>query len=69
VGKIDLDEVTYVWIRNTMELGRLGVSENLRGEIEKNPLVEIEATVDFDFDGENNLISPFMAAEEAAGTH
>jgi hypothetical protein len=67
VGKIDLDEVTYVWIRNTMELGRLALSENLRGQIEKNPLLEIEATVDFDFDGESNLISPFMPVEETAG--
>jgi hypothetical protein len=69
VGKLDLDEVTYVWIRNTMELGRLAVSENLRGKVEKNPLIEIEATVDFDFDGENDLISPFMPVEAAAGTH
>ena len=69
VGKIDLDEVTYIWIRNTMELGRLACSENLRGEIERNPLLEIEATVDFDFDGRSNLISPFMPVEETAGTH
>ena len=69
VGKIDLDQVTYIWIRNTMELGRLACSENLRGEIEKNPLLKIEATVDFDFDGGNNLISPFMPVEETVGTH
>jgi hypothetical protein len=69
VGKIDLDEITYVWIRNTMELGRLALSENLRGEVEKNPLLEIEATVDFDFDGQKNLISPFMPVEETAGIH
>ena len=69
MGKLDLDEVTYVWIRNTMELGRLALSENLRGEIEQNPLLEIEATIDFDFDGQSNLISPFMPVEETAGTH
>jgi hypothetical protein len=67
VGKIDLDKVTYVWIRNTMELGRLALSENLRGAVEKNPLLEIEATVDFDFDGQSNLVSPFMPVEETAG--
>jgi hypothetical protein len=66
VGKIDLDEVTYVWIRNTMELGRLAVSENLLGKIQGNPLLEIEATVNFDFDGQSNLISPFMPVEAAA---
>jgi len=69
VGKISLDEVTYVWIRNTMELGRLACSENLRGEVEKNPLLEIEGTIDFEFDGQSNLISPFMPVEETAGTH
>jgi len=69
VGKIDLDEVTYIWIRNTMELGRVACSENLRGKIERNPLLEIEATVDFDFDGGSNLISPFMPVEETVGAH
>ncbi len=69
VGKLDLAEVTYGWIRNTMELGRLALSENLRGAIESNPLLEIEATIDFDFDGSGNLISPFAPIEETAGAH
>jgi hypothetical protein len=69
VGKIDLDEVTYGWIRNTMELGRLALSENVRAAVERNPQLEIEATVDFDFDGEGNLISPFAPVEETAGAH
>ena len=69
VGKLNLDTVTYGWIRNTMELGRLGLSLNLRAEVESNPLLEVEATVDFEFDGENNLISPFMPIEETAGAH
>ncbi|MBZ5583465.1 MAG: hypothetical protein LAQ30_14900, partial [Acidobacteriia bacterium] len=30
VGKVNLEEVTYGWIHNTMELGRLALSENLR---------------------------------------
>ena len=70
VGKIDLSEVTFAWIRNTMELGRIAVSENLREAIESNPLLlEIEAVVDFDFDGQGNLISPFSPVEETAGAH
>jgi len=69
VGKLDMDSVTYAWIRNTMELGSLAFSENLRAEIESNPMLEVEATVDFEFDGENNLISPFMPVEETAGAH
>jgi len=68
VGKIDLREVTYAWIRNTMELGRFALSEQLRGQVEGNPALEIEATVDFEFDGDNNLISPFAPIAEAAGT-
>jgi hypothetical protein len=69
VGKLDLDTVTYGWIRNTMELGRLALSESLRAAIERNPQLEIEAAIDFDFDGEGNLISPFAPIEETAGAH
>jgi len=69
VGKLDLSQVTYGWIRNTMELVRLAVSENVRAEMEANPLVEIEATIDFDFDGRDNLISPFVPVEETVGAH
>ena len=69
VGKLDLSTVTVGWIRNTMELGRLAISENMRAQLEKNPLLEIEATIDFEFDGEGNLISPFAPVEETAGAH
>jgi hypothetical protein len=60
VGRLALDEVTYGWIRNTMELTRLAVSENVRAEVEKNALLEIEAAIDCEFDGAGNLISPFV---------
>jgi len=69
VGKLNLDEVTYGWIRNTMELERIGLSENLRPQIEANPLLEIESVMDFDFDGQHNLLSPFAPVEETAGAH
>jgi hypothetical protein len=69
VGKIDLSEVTIGWIRNTMELGRLALSENLRPKVEKNPALEIESVIDFEFDGSGNLVSPFAPVEEAAGVH
>src|SRR5947207_4020952 len=45
VGKLDLGTVTYGWIRNTMELVRMGLSENVRGQVEGNPILDIEATV------------------------
>jgi hypothetical protein len=69
VGKIDLTQVTYGWIRNTMELGRLAVSENVRAEIEKNPQLEIEGTVDFPFGADGNLVSPFIPHEETVAAH
>jgi hypothetical protein len=69
VGKLDLSQVTYCWIRNSMELGRIGLSENLRDRVESDPQLEIEAAIDFEFDGENNLISPFAPVEETVGAH
>jgi len=60
VGKVDPGEVTFCWIRNTMELGRLAVSENLRTAIERKPEIEIEGAIDFEFDGISNLVSPFQ---------
>lgn len=69
VGKVDQGDVTFGWIRNTMELGRIGISENLRSQIEANAGLEIEATVDIEFDGAGNLVSPFAPVEETAGAH
>jgi len=69
VGKLDLGEVTIGWIRNTMELGRLAISENMRARLERNPELEIESTIDFEFDGAGNLLSPFAPIEETAGAH
>jgi hypothetical protein len=69
VGKLDLGQVTIGWIRNSMELTRLAISENLRSAIETNPTVEIESTIEFEFDGAGHLISPFAPIEETAGAH
>src|SRR6266478_4257745 len=56
VGKLDLNDVTYGWIRNTLELGFLKLSENLRDEIHKNPLLEILGPAEeIDFDAAGNL--------------
>jgi hypothetical protein len=66
VGRVDLREVTFCWIRNTMELGRLAVSENLRASIERKPEIEIEGAIDVVFDAANNLVSPF---ETVAAAH
>jgi len=52
--------VTYGWIRNTMELTRIAVSENIRASVELNPQLEIEGTIDLEFDTTGNLITPFV---------
>jgi len=41
VGRIDLSEVTYGWIKNSMELGFLRLSENLKDKIVENSTLEI----------------------------
>jgi|SRR5579883_1649153 hypothetical protein len=69
VGKLDLSTVTIGWIRNTMELGRLGLSENVRAAVEANPALEIEAVTEFEFDTAGNLVSPFTPAHETVGAH
>ena len=69
VGKLDLAQVTFGWIRNTMELGHLALSENLLPRLQGNPLLEVESRIDIEFDGDNNLISPFAPVAETAGAH
>jgi hypothetical protein len=41
VGRIDPAEVTYGWIKNSMELGFLRLSENLKQKIGENSTLEI----------------------------
>jgi hypothetical protein len=65
VGKVDLSQLTFGWIRNTMELGRLALSENLRPTVESNPDLEIEAVIDFEFGENGDLLSPFEAVAAA----
>jgi hypothetical protein len=55
VGKADIGKVTIGWIRNSLELGRLAMSENLRPQIEENAALEIEGPAfDLEFDGDGN---------------
>jgi hypothetical protein len=65
VGRFDAAEVTYGWIRNTLEVTRLAMSANLRPVLEGNPLIAIEGETEFRFDAAGNLLSPFAAAGEA----
>ncbi|MGH9667777.1 MAG: hypothetical protein ACRD9L_25445, partial [Bryobacteraceae bacterium] len=63
VGKHDLSQVTYGWIHNTMELSMVALSENLRAEIEKNPILEILGpATEMEFDRSGNLVEILEAA-------
>jgi hypothetical protein len=56
VGKFDMRELTIGWIRNTMELALLALSETLRPQIERNPLLEIVSPArEIEFDASGNL--------------
>jgi hypothetical protein len=56
VGKFDSADVTMGWIRNTLDLGVMALSENLAGEIGKNPMLEIAGPpFELAFDGTGDL--------------
>jgi hypothetical protein len=59
VGKFNSADVTICWIRNTLELGLVALSDNLSVEIEKNPMLEIAGPpFALAFDANGNL-NPF----------
>jgi len=65
VGKHDLREVTYGWIRNSLELSLIGMSENLRRRIEQNPSLEILGEPwSVEFDSAGNLVDMLIPAGE-----
>jgi hypothetical protein len=65
VGKHNLSEVTYGWLRNSLELGTVAMSENLRAEIENNPALEILGHARrMEFDTQGNLADLLVPAAE-----
>lgn len=65
VGKFRAGDVTIGWIRNTLELTPIVLSENLMPEIEKNPLLEVIAGPrPIQFDEAGNLVDMFKPAAE-----
>ena len=69
VGKVDLDEVTYGWFKNSLELGFMKLSENLLPQIKNNQMLEIVGSAEeMDFDGAGNLAG-LALHEKAALTH
>ncbi len=66
VGKHKQDEVTIGWIANSLELGTLRLSENLRAEIDANPMLEIAGDAEeLEFDHQGNL-APLLQAVSVA---
>jgi len=56
VGKLDIAEVTIGWIKNSLELGTIALSENLLPQIKSNKMLEIIGPArEFEFDSEGNL--------------
>ena len=61
-GKLDLSEVTIAWIRNSMDIGELSISENLVTRVNDNPEVEIISEPrELEFDDAGNLVNIFAA--------
>ena len=72
VGKVDLHDVTIGWIRNSLEIGTLALSENLLDEIKGNPLLEILGPPqDFPLDAKGDLpqCGEFLGVAEPAHSH
>jgi hypothetical protein len=56
VGKFDPATITVGWIGNSLEIGLMALSENLRSEIEKRPELEILGDAwDMPYDAEGNV--------------
>ncbi len=56
VGKFDTSDVTVAWIRNTLELGLVALSENLTDEIAQNPMLAVAGPpFEMKFDSEGNM--------------
>ncbi len=70
VGRIDLKDVTYGWIRNSLELGLVALSENLLRQIERDSNLEILGeSRPMEFDSKGNLADILVPAGEVIGTH
>ena len=59
-GKLEPAQVTYGWIRNTLELDRLAVSRNLRAQIDAQPQIEVDGEIEVQWDERGDLVSPFV---------
>jgi hypothetical protein len=68
VGCHQQEKVTIGWIANSLDLGLMRITENLRGKIEKNPVLEVLSPAEaFDFDGQGNLAPLHQGAPAHVG--
>jgi len=58
-GKMNAADVTYGWIRNTLELDCVAISANVRGGIAERSEIEVQRTIDVSWDECGNLVAPF----------
>jgi hypothetical protein len=66
VGKFDTKELKIGWIRNTLELSRLFLSETLREEIEANRNLEIiDGPMEIPYGADGNLADLVWESEPA----
>jgi hypothetical protein len=62
VGKMNVHDVSIGWIRNTMELGEMLVSENLLPELRQNPDIEVLSEPrEMEYGADGNLVEAFAA--------
>jgi hypothetical protein len=59
VGKTRASDVTIGWIRNTLELSVVAISENLRDQIHRPPDLTIERETEMKWDASGNLVAPW----------
>ena len=65
-GRTELEECSVVWIRNTMELGRMRVSENLLGQLLEDPCIETSGPArSIEFDSQGQIIEALAVGSAA----
>ncbi len=65
-GRADVAECRVVWIRNTMELGRMRVSENLLEELSGNPRIAVLGSASpIQFNASGQIAGEMRVAEAA----
>jgi hypothetical protein len=70
VGKLDPAEVTLGWIKNSLELSPLALSENLLPQIKANPDLEIISDPEeFELDPAGNFRTTLFSAHDLAHHH